>query len=325
MNGMKNVDAALLRWAESFNERHTARVTARSMTGLPIKRSSRKKAVTANDVRRQLRGIVQKRPQVMVRISGGGRGMLPIRAHLNYISRNGQLPMEDQEGERYQGQGDVQDLSADWQVGGFPIEDTSSRREAYNVVLSMPAGTDAIALHRAARAFAKDEFDGHQYAMVLHTFESDPNYDPSENPHVHLCVKALGADGTRLNPRKDDLRRWREQFAERLRENGVEAEASSRRERFQPTPGKRQAVYHQSPEKAAKTDLAATSRKKALGFTLSAKERKMLKGYSELARALAGSTTESDRELAIAIVRNMERIDDPILHRDVIAGRPIER
>lgn len=112
----------------------------------------------------------------------------------------------------------------------------------------MPAGTDAVALHRAARDFAKNEFSDYQYALVLHTLENDPNWNPSGNPHVHLCVKMRGIDGVPLNPRKNDLRRWREQFAERLREHGVEAEATSRSARFQPIPGKRQAVYHQSKQ-----------------------------------------------------------------------------
>ena len=40
------------------------------------------------------------------------------------------------------------------------------------------------------------------------------------------AVRAEGKDGRRLNPRKAVLRRWRESFAERLRERGVEAEAS---------------------------------------------------------------------------------------------------
>lgn len=316
MNGMKNVDAALLQWSEHFNERQTARVMARSLTGLPMKRGSRNNAVTANDVRRQLRGIVQKRPQVMVRISGGGRGMLPIRAHLNYISRNGQLPVEDEEGTRYQGQGDVQGLSDDWQVGGFPIGDHSARREAYNIVLSMPAGTEAIALHWAARAFAKDEFGGHQYAMVLHTYENDPNSNPSENPHVHLCVKARGADGTRLNPRKDDLRRWRERFAERLREHGVEAEATSRVVRFQSKPGVYQAQYHKEARNSSLAGKSGTVPSVRRPGAWPNAEKAMLERYSELAHVLVTSERGEDRDLAVSLVDVAARSSARALDRE---------
>lgn len=62
---------------------------------------------------------------------------------------------------------------------------------------------------------------------------TDPDADPSPNPHGHLCVTATGLDGSRLNPRKADLQRWRKAFAERLREHGVEREATPRLERLQ--------------------------------------------------------------------------------------------
>lgn len=323
MDNVKDVDAALLRWSERFNEQQTARVTARSLTGLPIKRTSRSRTASPNDVRRQLRGIVQKRPQVMVRISGGGRGMLPIRAHLNYISRNGQLPVENEEGERYLGQGDVQYLSDEWQVGGFPIGDNSTRREAYNIILSMPAGTDANALHRAARAFAKNEFDGHQYAMVLHTFQNDPNRDSSENPHVHLCVKARGANGIAVNPRKGDLRRWREQFAERLREHGVEAEATSRLARFQSRRGQHQAEYHMKKRASTLNENVSAIPSKESSPAARNAEKNMLKGYLDLAHMLAKATHGVDRYLGVLLVdvaarsnaRSKDRESSPDLER----------
>ena len=80
-------------------------------------------------------------------------------------------------------------------------------------------GMSAIAAHLHAREFAKAELANHRYVMVLHTHQA--------NPHVHISVRAEGRDGSRLNSRKGDLRRWRETFAERLRSRGIEAEASS--------------------------------------------------------------------------------------------------
>jgi hypothetical protein len=54
--------------------------------------------------------------------------------------------------------------------------------------------------------------------MVLHTDQA--------HPHVHLVVSAYNIEGTRLNIRKADLRRWREQFARHLRQHGIEANAT---------------------------------------------------------------------------------------------------
>lgn len=89
--------------------------------------------------------------------------MRHIRTHLTYISRNGQLAIEDQNGERYQGRDEIDMLGDEWQYGGVPIDDVSAWREAFNIVLSMPAGTDAEAVRRAAAEFAREEFGGHQW------------------------------------------------------------------------------------------------------------------------------------------------------------------
>src|SRR6476660_2360652 len=50
--------------------------------------------------------------------------------------------------------------------------------------------------------------------------------DHQANPHVHLSVRAESRHGRRLNPRKADLQRWRETFAEKLRGWGIDAEAT---------------------------------------------------------------------------------------------------
>jgi hypothetical protein len=85
-------------------------------------------------------------------------------------------------------------------------------------MLSMPRGTDPLAVQRAAREFAQVELADHKYVMVLH--------DHQANPHVHISVRAESKHGKRLNPRKADLQRWRETFADKLRGWGVEAEAT---------------------------------------------------------------------------------------------------
>ena len=61
--------------------------------------------------------------------------------------------------------------------------------------------------------------------MVLH--------DHQANPHVHISVRAESRHGSRLNPRKADLHRWRETFAEKLRGWGVDAEATRQSTRGQ--------------------------------------------------------------------------------------------
>ncbi|MYN29199.1 relaxase/mobilization nuclease domain-containing protein [Duganella levis] len=302
------IDAYLLRWdADGFNQRQTRRVHTRPVRAL----MQNGRPNDASGVRQRLSGIARKTPQAMVRISGGGRGMGRIRAHLDYISRHGQLPLEDQDGERYAGKEDLGWLGYAWQNGGTPIPDESGRREALNLVLSMPAGTDAQALQRAAREFAQDEFSGHQYAMALHTFLDDPAREPSPHPHVHLCVKIADDEGRRLNPRKVDLRRWRERFAERLRAHGIDAAASSRLERFQPIRGTPQGLHHLRARGAAQASAGRTARHDPHRQ----REGVMLQRYASVAQILASADDAADRGLAVGLVNLCQKA----------MGLPVER
>ena len=126
--------------------------------------------------------------------------MAAIAAHFRYISKNGLLEIEDQRGQTMQGKDSLHHLADEWRMGGARIPDDAEpgqRREAYNIMLSMPRGTDPLAVQRAAREFAKIELADHKYVMVLH--------DHQANPHVHISVRAVTshhnpATGFRRNP-----------------------------------------------------------------------------------------------------------------------------
>lgn len=175
-----------------------------------------------------LTAAAKKHPEVMVKIpkraSGGSKGMRGVRNHLDYISRNGKIQIETQDGEKLNGKKAVHQMVNDWKKLG--ITEESKHKEALNVVLSMPAGTPPQAVLNAARKFAEEQFEGHQYVFALH-HESEKPGEP-EHPHVHLCVLVRDETGQRLNPRKNDLFEWRVRFAEKLREEGVECAATKR-------------------------------------------------------------------------------------------------
>lgn len=114
--------------------------------------------------------VVRRAPQVMVKVTGGGRGMKAIAAHFRYISKNGRLEIEDQRGETMRGKYTLRDLADEWRLGGSLIPDDAEpghRREAYNIMMSMPRGTDPLTVQRAAREFAQVELADHKYVMVL--------------------------------------------------------------------------------------------------------------------------------------------------------------
>jgi hypothetical protein len=247
-------------------------------------------------VRQTLRAMVRRAPQVMVKLVRAPKGMKGISNNLTYISRDGLLEIEDQDGQVIKGKEAVADLKTEWRDGGMPIAADSTMRDAFHLVLSMPQRTDPQSVQRAARDFAKREFSGFQYAMVLHTFETDPDPHPSPHPHVHLTVKAAGLDGIRLNPRKPDLQRWREGFAEALREHGIEATTTSRIHR---TTHERWKVQHLRDRT---TQARVLDRQKRVTDT-PGKLREVMHHYEQVMRTLARSARGEDRQLATDLVR----------------------
>jgi hypothetical protein len=284
------IDAMLLNWGDRlFQEpfRH-ARAPRLSHAGLRDE---------AARMREQLARTLRRTPEVMIKITNkasGAQGIGAVRRHLRYISRNGQVELEDQSGDRISGAEAVRDLVHTWQFGGWGIPETSARREVFNILLSMPPGTNRPAVRDAARDFAAVEFgDGRAYVFAAH--------DDEAHPHVHLSVQVRGPDGRRLNPRKQDLRRWRERFAEQLRANGVDANATPRRVRGETRRYPDQAVRHmlERGESPMYWKPAVNKQQGQVGWQA---HDRTFAAWREVARAVAASPTGADRAMAIGIV-----------------------
>ena len=263
----------------------------------------------ANAIRQRIEAtVVRRAPQVMVKVTGGGRSMAAIAAHFRYISKNGLLEIEDQRGETLQGKDSLHHLAEEWRLGGARIPDDAEpgqRREAFNIMLSMPRGTDPLIVQCAAREFAQAELADHKYVMVLH--------DHQANPHVHISVRAVSRLGRRLNPRKNDLHRWRETFAEKLRGYGVEAEATRQvtRAKFN-QPDQLWRLKAQEDGRLRKVRPSQTD-----GPKLRASRAAAVDAWVQIGLALAGSGQVTDRQLAkhiASFVRGMattDQTDDP--------------
>ena len=206
MSQAPNIDGILIQWGDRLFYPGNRVVKTKPQPKLGANAARQRAAAIRERIEST---VVRRAPQVMVKVTGGGRGMAAIAAHFRYISKGGRLPMEDDRGLMREGKESVQDVADQWRYGGSRIPERSDRREAFNIMLSMPRGTNLLTVQRAAREFAKAELDGHRYVMVLH--------DHQANPHVHLSVRAESTLGKRLNPRKAELQRWRETFAEHLR------------------------------------------------------------------------------------------------------------
>jgi hypothetical protein len=174
---------------------------------------------------KNIKSVIRKAPEVMVKITGSSSGMSTVKHHLEYISRNGDVELVNESGESIHGNAEVRALRA--QLKASQIPDESNKREFLHVIFSMPKGTPEKAMREAVAEFSREEFSNRRYVMAFH--------DDTDHTHVHVCVGTRDidrADEARLSPRKADLFRWRQGFADKLRENGIDAAASERRHRF---------------------------------------------------------------------------------------------
>jgi hypothetical protein len=316
------VDGLLVTWGEGFFEGMKLSPTRRPSNGGGVRRRKSKPGgggegrtigrvggrLEARAVRGRLTALVSRAPQVMVKVYGGGKGAKQIREHLRYIGRQGEVQVEDADGLRTTDKSDIDELAAQFKDGPIPMQEVSTRREAINIVLSMPQGTDPMAVKKAARDFAVKEFPNHLYAMALHTidtphFAKDKDDPPSPHPHVHLIVKSEGFDGRRLNPRKADLHRWREAFAQAMRDHGVEAVATSRAHRLDRRRGDSRAVREMKAHGKPFTRRTRGPADQQRIDRAQGTERTILRRYAEVAQILAHSDDTTDRALATALAQ----------------------
>lgn len=287
-------------------------------------RRSTVRRLTLGESRARLWGLVKKAPEVVVKVTGGGKTTQRVLAHMDYITRNGKLEAHTDQGEIVAGREDVRELLDAWDLD---ISKGQGRfKQAFNIVLSMPAGTPPEKVLAAAQKFAREKFWGeHQYMMVLHEPKTDTHKKPAEHPHVHLVVKAENNQGKRLYIRKATLEEWRQDFAHYMREQGVEAMATPREVRGTTMKAKKTKVYHaekRGESTVLKKKLAEVSRELQGEIVEKPWEDAISARRVAVVRALLGAAQEmktaGDPQLAVALGQYAQDLPPLTTERDVL-------
>jgi len=195
-------------------------------------RALSKSGGSSSSVSRLRTAITAKHGQAVVKVISYGRDKTSAKTLLDYISRKGELALEDRAGLLIEGLDDIAELADDWAAS---FDGNANSRNVVHLMLSAPIGTDRAAAHESVRDFARNAFAGnHDYVLVRH--------DDTDHPHTHILVQMRGDDGTKLDPRKADLKAWREDYARCALVHGIMLDASSRRSRGQGKKGQKMAV-----------------------------------------------------------------------------------
>ena len=279
---------------------------------------------------------VHRTPEVMVKVlTRGAADMTAVRRHVDYIGRYGKLSLESDEGERLQGRSLAEGLLEQWNLDldeyrrSAQLIASKGRRPArlvHKLMLSMPAGTSPKSVLRAARNFLGQEFGSvHRYAFALHTDEP--------HPHVHVLVKAVSERGVRLHIDKRTLHRWREAFAEQLRAQGIEANATNRVVRGQSRQAKYDSIFraarrgestHMNRRVQAVADEISSGRIRAEPGReqLLSTRKRVEAGWRALAHLLS---TQGELALAADVHRFLEKMAPPRTEKEHLAQELLTR
>jgi hypothetical protein len=270
-------------------------------------------------------------------LNQGGRDLGSVARHFQYLDRDGELPIETDDGEPLKGKGASKALVDDWDLkldatrpptaDHKPREAGKQPKLVHKMIFSMPAGTPPEKVLAAVKNFAREEFGAkNRYAMVLHTDEP--------HPHVHLVVKAMGYDGTRLNIRKATLREWRREFARHLRAHGVAANATERAVRGVTKPQKKDGIYRAGRRDASthwreRTEAVARAMTPAGEIKPESGKAQLLETRLHVVRGWNGVADDLVRqdqvELALAVRQFVTKLPPVRTEREWIRDRLLEQ
>ncbi len=264
---------------------------------------------------------VSRTPEVMIKmLNQGGHDLGSVARHFQYL---------DRDGEASKALIDDWDLKLDAKrpptADHKPRETGREPKLVHKMIFSMPAGTPPEKVLAAVKDFAREEF-GASNAMVLHTDEP--------HPHVHMVVKAMGYDGTRLNIGTATFREWRRQFARHLRGHGVPANATERAVRGVTKPQKKDGIYRAERRGASthwRQRTAAVARAMTPGGEIRPEPAKaqlletrlhVVRGWNRVADDLA---RQDQAELALEVRRFVTQLPPPRTERESIRDRILEK
>lgn len=143
-----------------------------------------------------------------------------------YITRNGKLDCEDQDGQSLDGCEVIDDRMQDWtddeDLQKRAGQGRPSKTLARRFIISTPPGTSVEALKKAVREFAQTELRdrGFEYIWTIHTDKA--------HPHAHVLIKNRAADGHRLHYSLQELKALRERWCVVAEKYGIDLNATSR-------------------------------------------------------------------------------------------------
>ncbi|RBQ32295.1 spore coat protein CotH [Arcobacter sp. FW59] len=168
--------------------------------------------------------------EAVIKISGNSKNFDSFKRHIEYITRDYELPLYDYDGNKYEGKDEIKEYVELYNIdGAIPdYEDTikRERREVLNFIFSMKEHhtTPKDKLMEAVIKSVKEKYPDNPACFSFH--------GDTDNPHIHCDLRIQDINGKRIDVKIADLHKLRQDYAKNLRDLGIEAYATRRWEKY---------------------------------------------------------------------------------------------
>lgn len=226
-----------------------------TLLGLEQAKKGRKPRRWSGSLPQRIRAS-KRLPQAVFKISSYSRSGGAVWDRVHYISREGELAVEDANGQQLADLAELEEMVGEWEER----QGKRATRLAMSAVASFPAGVDQEKATAAARQFFQAAFaDTYDYVFAPHA--------DTDQFHVHLLLETRGHDGQLLRLDRAALHDLRLLLAEQARAQGIELDASPRWARgevaWEPAPPRARAAAAGQEAAAALAAEQATHRDSA--------------------------------------------------------------
>src|SRR3546814_5310488 len=136
--------------------------------------------------------VVRRAPEVLVKVTGRKKGAKHLAAHLDYIGRHGDIPLETRDGEQIATKEEAHRIADEWSDPLYWRQGTTV--SAVAMVFSMPAGTDPETGKQSVREAAEGMIGDNPDSLMSH-------HTDTPRPHLYLPDPANRQAPNRIQPR----------------------------------------------------------------------------------------------------------------------------
>lgn len=168
--------------------------------------------------------------EAVLKITGKSKNFDSFKRHIEYITRDYELPLYDNDGNIYQSKEEIKEYMELYNIdGAIPEYENSNKRErneVINFVFSMKEHntTPADKLMKAVIKSVKEKYPNNPAAFSFH--------GDTDNPHIHCDLRIQDIYGNRIDFKHKDRYDLRQDYAKNLNDLGIQAYATRRWEKY---------------------------------------------------------------------------------------------